>query len=364
MNSQQQQRISELRMRRWNRTTGVAAAAALAASASVGSNSDLELSLRSSGANTTSTFFSASTATSEAMCETPLSAATTNRRRYQQQHHQNTDSSFSSSFSSSSNRMSSIASESQASSSNFEFCRHPSVSHSGVGSGGGGGVGNSSSNNYCHQQQQQSHSSRAASPLLPSCSSPTPPMDRHQYQQQQSVAYSNSCTASPRSPRTPRSPRSPMTPRSPRTPHSPRSPRSPRSPPQTPDLNSCSSPQRRYSSRRRSGAVPPAAIGNLARLASRRSSRDSEVGEPSPLQCSRNTQRRTSNFLEIPGKRSSAILTYACSTVPFTVVGRRVIDIRPTPLPSVISSASSSCSNAFSDCAAHQSSDERTHDDS
>lgn len=135
---------------------------------------------------------------------------------------------------------------------NFEFCRPPSA-----------GIGQSS--------YQHSNSSRAASPLLAG-SSPCP---------------------SP----TPRSPRSPMTPRSPRSPRSPcRSPISsqlPNSGHQTPTSVS----PHRYSTRRRSGA----ATGNLARLASRRSSRDSEVGEPSPLQCSRNQQRRTSNFLEIPG---------------------------------------------------------------
>lgn len=140
---------------------------------------------------------------------------------------------------------------------NFEFCR-PS---SGTG----------------HSSYQHSSSSRAASPLL----------------------AGNSPCPSP----TPRSPRSPMTPRSPRSPRSPcRSPSSQLPSPghQTPTSVS----PHRYSTRRRSGA----ATGNLARLASRRSSRDSEVGEPSPLQCSRNQQRRTSNFLEIPG--NFAILLY------------------------------------------------------
>lgn len=85
------------------------------------------------------------------------------------------------------------------------------------------------------------------------------------------------------------------------SPHSPRSPRSPRSPLHSPGFHTpaSGSPSQRYSSaqRKRASALP----GNLARLASRRSSRDSEAGEPSPLQCSRNQQRRTSNFLEIPG---------------------------------------------------------------
>ena len=136
--------------------------------------------------------------------------------------------------------------------------------------GGGGSFSTNSPVNFefC---RPASNSSRAASPLLAG-SSPCP---------------------SP----TPRSPRSPMTPRSPRSPRSPcRSPISsqlPNSGHQTPTSVS----PHRYSTRRRSGA----ATGNLARLASRRSSRDSEVGEPSPLQCSRNQQRRTSNFLEIPG---------------------------------------------------------------
>lgn len=83
---------------------------------------------------------------------------------------------------------------------------------------------------------------------------------------------------------------------------SPRSPRSPRSPCHSPGQQTptCPSPSAmRYSSRRRSGV---GAGGNLARLASRRSSRDSEAGEPSPLHCVRNQQRRTSNFLEIPGE--------------------------------------------------------------
>lgn len=134
---------------------------------------------------------------------------------------------------------------------NFEFCRAGSGTSQSVYHGGG--------------------SSRAASPLL-NGSSPCP---------------------SPTS----RSPRSPMTPRSPRSPRSPcRSPSSQQPSPghQTPP----SASPHRYSSRRRSGVQ----IGNLARLASRRSSRDSEAGEPSPLQCVRNTQRRTSNFLEIPGE--------------------------------------------------------------
>ncbi|KAK4012219.1 hypothetical protein OUZ56_021321 [Daphnia magna] len=130
---------------------------------------------------------------------------------------------------------------------NFEFCRASSSTGQSNYHGGGGG-------------------SRAASPLL-NGSSPCP---------------------SP----TPRSPRSPMTPRSSRSPC--RSPSSQQPSPghQTPT----SASPHPYSSRRRSGV----ATGNLARLASRRSSRDSEVGEPSPLQCVRNHQRRTSNFLEIP----------------------------------------------------------------
>ncbi|XP_037077074.1 uncharacterized protein LOC119098256 [Pollicipes pollicipes] len=98
--------------------------------------------------------------------------------------------------------------------------------------------------------------------------------------------------AAPRSPRSPqafhlsrrgrtvdRSP-SPRTPRSPRSPHSPRSPSVSRSPSPHP-----SSPFRG---------------GNLAYLASRRSSRDSERGEPTPLDCTRFRHRRTSNFLELP----------------------------------------------------------------
>ncbi|XP_057379954.1 pneumococcal serine-rich repeat protein-like [Daphnia carinata] len=130
---------------------------------------------------------------------------------------------------------------------NFEFCRAGSSTGQSNYHGGGGG-------------------SRAASPLL-NGSSPCP---------------------SP----TPRSPRSPMTPRSSRSPC--RSPSSQQPSPghQTPT----SASPHPYSSRRRSGV----ATGNLARLASRRSSRDSEAGEPSPLQCVRNNQRRTSNFLEIP----------------------------------------------------------------
>ena len=134
---------------------------------------------------------------------------------------------------------------------NFEFCRAGSGPGQSVYHGGG---------------------SRATSPLL-NGSSPCP---------------------SPTS----RSPRSPMTPRSPRSPRSPcRSPSSQQPSPGHQTPTSASSPHR-YSSRRRSGA----ATGNLARLASRRSSRDSEAGEPTPLKCVRNQQRRTSNFLEIPGE--------------------------------------------------------------
>lgn len=138
---------------------------------------------------------------------------------------------------------------------NFEFCRSTSGASQSMYQSGGG-------------------NSRATSPLL--------------------AGNSTSPCPSP----TPRSPRSPMTPRSPRSPRSPcRSPSSQQPSPghQTP---TSASPHRYSSSRRRSGA----ATGNLARLASRRSSRDSEVGEPSPLQCVRNQQRRTSNFLEIPGE--------------------------------------------------------------
>lgn len=148
---------------------------------------------------------------------------------------------------------------------NFEFCRASSSTGQSNYHGGGGG-------------------SRAASPLL-NGSSPCP---------------------SP----TPRSPRSPMTPRSSRSPC--RSPSSQQPSPghQTPT----SASPHPYSSRRRSGV----ATGNLARLASRRSSRDSEVGEPSPLQCVRNHQRRTSNFLEIPGEFQTflGMLNFRCNFVP------------------------------------------------
>ena len=137
---------------------------------------------------------------------------------------------------------------------NFEFCRT--------------GSGNGQTSVY---HQGGNGSSRAASPLLAG-SSPCP------------------------SPTAPRSPRSPMTPRSPRSPRSPC--RSPSSQLPSPGHHTPSSSPHRYSSRRRSGA----ATGNLARLASRRSSRDSEAGEPTPLQCVRNQGRRTSNFLEIPGE--------------------------------------------------------------
>lgn len=145
---------------------------------------------------------------------------------------------------------------------NFEFCRASSGTGQSIYHGGGGG-------------------SRAASPLL-NGSSPCP---------------------SP----SPRSPRSPMTPRSSRSPC--RSPSSQQASPghQTPT----SASPHPYSSRRRSGV----ATGNLARLASRRSSRDSEAGEPSPLQCVRNHQRRTSNFLEIPGESFYPAIYAVCTFV-------------------------------------------------
>ena len=105
----------------------------------------------------------------------------------------------------------------------------------------------------------------------------------------------------------------PLSPRSPLTPRSPRSPRSPLSP----------APPSGRDNRRRSGAT-----GNLARLASRRSSRDSEVGEPSPLQCSRMQQRRTSNFLEIPGiflaRHEVPMRVAECSTKPDNVISVRI----------------------------------------
>lgn len=209
MNSQQQQpqqRVSELRMRRWAGRGQQQAAHSTAGSSSSGGagSTDLELSLRS---------LNASFSTSETViCETPVSTNS------DLPHAQRTDSIISS---------------------EFEFCR------------------------------PRSNNSRCASPLH--VSSPC-------------------CPASPspsRTPRSPRSPRSPMTPCS-------------------PALSSSPQPGAGYSSsaRRRSGAV----VGNLARLASRRSSRDSEAGEPSPLQCSRINQRRTSNFLEIPGEREDKFL--------------------------------------------------------
>ena len=43
-------------------------------------------------------------------------------------------------------------------------------------------------------------------------------------------------------------------------------------------------------------------MGNLAYLASRRSSRDSEAGDVAPLNHSRYRRRRTSNFLELPSE--------------------------------------------------------------
>ena len=181
---QQQQRLSDLRSRRWGCSKGC----------SVG-GSNLELELRSNSIPSTMT-------ATETICETSTSSA-----------------------------------DSSASTALFEFCRsgkHP---------------------------PHQACSSWSASPLPASPSqSPHP---------------------------SPRSPISPMTPRSPL--HSPGY--------QTP---ASGSPGTRYSAahqRKRGAAVP----GNLARLASRRSSRDSEAGDPSPLQCVRNQQRRTSNFLEIPG---------------------------------------------------------------
>ncbi|KAL7640309.1 UNVERIFIED_CONTAM: hypothetical protein RMT77_009723 [Armadillidium vulgare] len=81
----------------------------------------------------------------------------------------------------------------------------------------------------------------------------------------------------------PISPRSPRSPRSPKSPSTPVSPRSRNSRPCSPQK--CTSPCRG---------------GNLAYLASRRSSRDSEAGEVGPLNCERYRRRRTSNFLELP----------------------------------------------------------------
>lgn len=189
----QQQRVSELRMRRWAGRNQHAAATGGNGGSPAGS--ELELSFRSGSLNT-------SFSTSETVvCETPVSSTGGGRAD------------------------SIISSE-------FEFCR-----------------------------PRSSNNSRSASPLLRNSPSPCPP------------------SPSSRTPRSPRSPRSPMTPCSPSSGSSPQ-----------PGVYS--------SSRRRSGAV----TGNLARLASRRSSRDSEAGEPSPLQCSRFSQRRTSNFLEIPGE--------------------------------------------------------------
>lgn len=117
---------------------------------------------------------------------------------------------------------------------------------------------------------------------------------------------------------------SPCCPASPSPSRTPRSPRSPRSPmtPCSPALSSSPQPGAGYSSsaRRRSGAV----VGNLARLASRRSSRDSEAGEPSPLQCSRINQRRTSNFLEIPGEDKFLLLcTYLKHQHNFLALSRK-----------------------------------------
>ena len=49
-------------------------------------------------------------------------------------------------------------------------------------------------------------------------------------------------------------------------------------------------------------------MGNLAYLASRRSSRDSEAGDVAPLDCTRYRRRRTSNFLELPGKFEDIVI--------------------------------------------------------
>lgn len=201
MNSHQQiQRVSELRMRRWGRSSATTSASL--------SSSELELSLRSTSLNT-------SLSTSETICESTPNSSRSRRGA----------GSFSTTSSMTTGGDSPV---------NFEFCRP-------ISSG--------------------QNSSRATSPLL--------------------SGHSNSSPCPSPTPRSPRSPRSPC-----------RSPQLASPGHQTP-----TSPHR-YSTRRRSGA----ATGNLARLASRRSSRDSEAGEPSPLQCVRNTQRRTSNFLEIPGQ--------------------------------------------------------------
>ncbi|XP_071549910.1 uncharacterized protein [Panulirus ornatus] len=83
------------------------------------------------------------------------------------------------------------------------------------------------------------------------------------------------------SPLSPKSPRSPFSPKSPCSPVSPRSPRGSRP---------CSP----------SPLASPVRGGNLAYLASRRSSRDSEAGDVAPLNYARYKQRRRSNFLELP----------------------------------------------------------------
>ncbi|XP_066960139.1 GTP-binding protein GEM-like isoform X15 [Macrobrachium rosenbergii] len=87
---------------------------------------------------------------------------------------------------------------------------------------------------------------------------------------------------SPLSPKSPKSPKSPFTPKSPVSPMSPRSPRGSSRPCSTSPLAS------------------PVRGGNLAYLASRRSSRDSEAGDVAPLNYARYKQRRRSNFLELP----------------------------------------------------------------
>ncbi|XP_063590530.1 GTP-binding protein GEM-like [Penaeus indicus] len=83
------------------------------------------------------------------------------------------------------------------------------------------------------------------------------------------------------SPLSPRSPKSPFSPKSPASPLSPRSPRNSR------PCSPCP-------------LASPVRGGNLAYLASRRSSRDSETGELPPLSYARYKQRRRSNFLELP----------------------------------------------------------------
>ncbi|XP_042873368.1 uncharacterized protein LOC122253990 [Penaeus japonicus] len=92
------------------------------------------------------------------------------------------------------------------------------------------------------------------------------------------------------SPLSPRSPKSPFSPRSPKSPFSPKSPASPISPRSPRGSRPCSP----------SPLASPVRGGNLAYLASRRSSRDSETGELPPLSYARYKQRRRSNFLELP----------------------------------------------------------------